>query len=180
MKKDLFTRLTFAVLLFTIVIFSSCAKNNESNFTAAPNITIAPQEYFNYTVNGIQYFYNTPTDSVFAERESEFSTFIPSSFVRGRRIPAGSGDEIKTAYLKSGIAVGSSQPMTTFNSAQTGYVSTSPIGYGTFPSPIMINITEYGNVGAYISGNFSGQMIGAPATNTVFNVSGSFKVKRLY
>lgn len=178
MKKKLFTGLTIAFTLFAVVFFSSCSKNNESTITSGPSSTVAIQEYFNYTVNNWISFYNTPTDTVYANGQREASTFGQPSFVVGKRIPFVPGDEIKMEYEFQGISVGSSQKMVTFNSAQTGYVSTSPFGYGTFPAPILINITEYGNVGDYISGNFSGQMIGAPPTNTAYNVTGSFKVKR--
>jgi len=45
-------------------------------------------------------------------------------------------------------------------------------------SPINVQITEYGTVGQFIAGNFSGALIGAAPTNTVYNTSCTFRIRR--
>lgn len=46
-----------------------------------------------------------------------------------------------------------------------------------FPNPIMVNYTEYGNIGQYIAGNFSGT-IKSTSTNVTSTISCSFRMKR--
>jgi hypothetical protein len=48
----------------------------------------------------------------------------------------------------------------------------------TIPSPIAVNITEYGNVGEYIAGNFNGALMGAAPTFTIYNITCSFRIRR--
>jgi hypothetical protein len=43
-----------------------------------------------------------------------------------------------------------------------------------------VNITEYGAVGQFISGNFTGTLTGAAPTNTPYNIVCSFRVRRYY
>ena len=45
-------------------------------------------------------------------------------------------------------------------------------------TPINVQITEYGSVGQFIAGNFSGALFGGAPTNTVYNTSCTFRIRR--
>jgi hypothetical protein len=45
-------------------------------------------------------------------------------------------------------------------------------------TPIFVNITEYGAVGQFIAGNFTGAFRGGGPANTVYNVTYSFRIRR--
>ncbi len=125
------------------------------------------QEYVNYTVNG------TP-----------FSVVPPIGTIRGydsiainSRVIYGYDSNIN-AYADFGISKlnigpGSIQNLTFFSCAQTGYPS-------TIPAPISVNITEYGNIGQFISGNFSGTVTSAAPPNTTYTITCNFRIKRNY
>jgi hypothetical protein len=83
-------------------------------------------------------------------------------------------DVIKFDYLKSGTTVGSSQLLRFFFSPQTGLLP-----YFSMPAvPVYIHITEYGNVGEYIAGNFSGLFTSNAPGNPRYNVVCAFRVRR--
>ncbi|MFM2196216.1 MAG: hypothetical protein RL092_1816, partial [Bacteroidota bacterium] len=149
--------------------------NGSNNVTAIQACGTAVQQFFNYTINGASYeigLYPQPIDTfnmflnqqmnparieIYAQRISNAgSTHVPLNIVIG--------------FNQPGIAVGSNQNMTWFYSSEINdstYIST----------PIPVNITEYGAVGQFISGNFTGAVNGAlPAS--VYNVTGSFRVRR--
>jgi hypothetical protein len=93
--------------------------------------------------------------------------------ISGQNISQGapSNRYISIGFNQAGIAVGSSQNMSMF---YTSNISDST----AFTTPIAVNITEYGAVGQFISGNYSGAFVGALPTSTIYNVTGSFRVRR--
>jgi hypothetical protein len=50
-------------------------------------------------------------------------------------------------------------------------------GRAVAPVPLAVNITTYGNVGGFVTGNFSGMMLDF-VDNSVYNVSCDFRVRR--
>jgi hypothetical protein len=48
-----------------------------------------------------------------------------------------------------------------------------------FPNPIMVNFTEFGNIGQYIAGSFAGTVM-QPNVNVIHNVTCSFRIKRRF
>ncbi|MEP6674130.1 MAG: carboxypeptidase-like regulatory domain-containing protein [Ferruginibacter sp.] len=70
------------------------------------------------------------------------------------------------------IRAGSVQDLIYLESTQTSGVM--------IPTYQHVNITEYGNVGQYISGNFTGTVVGFAAPHTSFTMTCSFRVKRQY
>ena len=66
----------------------------------------------------------------------------------------------------------SSAPLLSFNIHQ------GPSGY-PFPNPIMVNYTEFGNIGQYIAGSFAGTVM-QMNTNIIYNVTCSFRIRRRY
>ena len=128
------------------------------------------QQYITYTVNGFppdQFVY--PTDSV-----SHAGNVIPNncSVVGSKIIPAGT-DNISFSFPTTGIAAGSVQLLTTFAASQTGLQT-------SVTSPVNVNITEYGAVGEFIAGYFSGSVTATGSPGTIFNIVCGFRVRRIF
>jgi len=152
-------------LSFTI----NSGNNSVNQIQACGNST---QQFFNYTINGASYSISYPADSLFSFPNPQ--TNPPRIEVHARRttpsVPP-TYNNISIGFSSVGIAVGSAQNMTLFY--------TSNINDSTnFSTPIAVNITEYGAIGQFIAGNFSGSLIGALPTSTIYNVTGSFRVRR--
>jgi len=152
-------------LSFTI----NSGNNSVNQIQACGNST---QQFFNYTINGASYSISYPADSLFSFPNPQ--TNPPRIEVHAQRttpsVPP-TYNNISIGFSSVGIAVGSAQNMTLFY--------TSNINDSTnFSTPIAVNITEYGAIGQFIAGNFSGSLIGALPTSTIYNVTGSFRVRR--
>ncbi len=140
--------------------------NTLGNFQACG---ITAQQFFNYTINGANYAMSSPADTFYMYVNSQIT---PNRIeISGQNISSTSNRFITVGFDNSAIAVGSSQTMSLYYSSDIND-STS------FNTPIMVNITEYGPVGAFISGNFSGNMTGTAPLNTPYVISGSFRVRR--
>ncbi len=163
------------------------AEDNSSNQQSAPlNFTIntgnntvpniqvcgtTTEQFINLNINGTDYNYSSPVDS--------FSFFINtqttpvSIWLSGRQ---GSGSTIfNQTYLQiseANISAGSTQQLMNFNTSHVGNDTTS------ITTPINVQITEYGNVGQFIAGNFTGALIGGGPTNTIYNTSCTFRIRR--
>lgn len=78
---------------------------------------------------------------------------------------------VSISYSNTNIALNSDQPLGSFRA----YPLTDSSRTST---PIMVHITEFGNIGEYISGNFSGNVTEVSPPNTVHNVSCNFRIRR--
>jgi hypothetical protein len=145
--------------------------NGSNNVTAIQACGTTTQQFFNYTINGTNYSLTSPVDTffMFVNTQSNPATIQ----ISGQNISQGapSNRYISIGFNQAGIAVGSSQNMSMF---YTSNISDST----AFTTPIAVNITEYGAVGQFISGNYSGAFVGALPTSTIYNVTGSFRVRR--
>jgi hypothetical protein len=151
------------------VVFYSC---NKSNIDASK--TLSTEEFIKYNVNGTDYNFTMPADSVIANGLVETPNFGDPNRVFANRIPASVTDLARVEYERVGTSLGSMQPLKLFYTLQTGlypYTTTSA-------NPVLVTITEYGIVGEYIAGNFSGLFIGPAPGNVQYNVICSFRVKR--
>lgn len=156
--------------LFALVFFS-CTKNNTDS-----SKTLSTEEFVKYNINGTDYFYTMPADSVLANGTDsvENALFPINNSVIANRIPGSINNFFKILYYNYNISLGSQQLVTFFYTPQTGLYP-SPI---TSANPVFLTITEYGNVGEYIAGDFSGLFIGPAPGNIQYNVTCSFRVKR--
>lgn len=165
MKPHLFL-LTFCL---SAVCFYSCSKNSEQ----AP-VVLSTEEFIRYNVNGNNYNFTKPVDKLFSANHLNNPQPPPTTLVYGERIPNPSGAAtVNILFERTGVTQGSTPILQFFYTQQTNtyyYTSSSP-------SPVLITITEYGNVGEYIAGNFSGLFFGA--NNYQFNITCSFRVKRV-
>ena len=129
---------------------------------------ITTSQYMNYTVNGTPYSFTAPADSLYMSGNGTNNMFIVGAFqVTGNRWA-------QLAIERNGIGVGTAQ--------EAYYLNTSDINDSTqlISPPNLVNITEYGNVGEFISGNFNLIVTGAPPTNMTYTVNGSFRVRRTW
>lgn len=146
----------------------NAGNNTISNIQACGTV---PVEYAYYVVNGTPYYKatgnayfsqflytppipQTPID-VFGVYLDPFSTVPHSGF----------------SVERSTFPINSA-PLLSFNIYNI--VSGNP-----YPNPITVYYTEFGNIGQYIAGNFSGT-IRNNSTNVDYNINCSFRIKRRY
>lgn len=127
---------------------------------------VSIQQFFNYTINSTGYNYAVPADSLTLSVAGTSTDY----FVYLNNANPNSGT---MRFLRTGIAQGSIQNLISFTPSQIPSTS-------TIITPIGVNITEYGVVGQYVAGNFSGVVTGPPPANTVYNVTCNFRIKRTF
>ena len=137
--------------------------NNIGGLVACGTSTV---EFVNYTIDGIPLSI-TPANGYISQ--SPDSSIINSVQVSAYQ---NNNASILFAFSKLNISPGSIQDLTNFNSVQTGQTTIS----GTIP----VSITEYGNLGQYIAGSFTGSVISVAPPNTVHTISCNFRFKRYY
>ncbi len=134
-----------------------------------PNIQacgISTNQFMNYTINGTSYAYSSPVDSFYMSINSQSTT--SQIIISAEQFSPGQNGYGTIIFDAPGIAVGSSQAFNYFYCSQ---VSDSM----SIVPPFNVNITEYGNIGEFIAGDFAGTMNGI---STSYVVSGNFRVRR--
>ncbi len=131
--------------------------------------SVSTQQFLNYAVNGINYSYTAPADSLFQYAKPQNTP--PLLIISAANLLANSTQQVSLLFIQSGIAVNSSQNLMSFGCPQINNLS-------TIVNPIAIKITEYGIVGQFIAGNFTGIITGPAPGNTPYNVTCSFRVRR--
>lgn len=128
---------------------------------------ITTQEFLTYSIDGgaTSTTFTPPADSVYHSGNGSTTSAYVGAF-------SSTGGNVYFNFSNTGIGVGSLQNLTGFYSSQ---ILTQP----TIQSPINISITEYGAVGQFISGNFTGTLVSiAPAAT--YNIVCSFRVRRTF
>ncbi len=130
---------------------------------------ISTQQFINYSINGTNYSFTAPADSLFqyAKPQNTPPTIIITSAPSFSNITLHSG----FSFALTGIATNTSQNLFSFNSPQIANPS-------TILNPIVVKITEYGIVGQFIAGNFSGTITGPAPGNISYAITCSFRVRR--
>lgn len=121
-------------------------------------------EFLNYTINGTNYAYTAPADSVTYTRD------LSQCWVSGNII--GSMNPSYLVFAASGIGLNSLQLLSSFNTPQMQNTN--------IQNPISVHITEYGAIGEFVSGNFSGTFVYFQPPNTVYNVTCNFRTRRTF
>ena len=123
---------------------------------------ISTQEFITYSIDGgtTSTTFTAPADSIF---HSANGTIFQST-VNG--YTPTTNNYVDFSFDNAGIGVGTTQPLVSFFSTPTGQGTTT----GT------VNITEYGAIGEYISGDVTGVMVNS--TPTTYNIVCSFRVRR--
>ena len=129
-------------------------------------------EFINFSVNGTNYSLIAPLDSVAQERDSSGNNTMADLFIGGlNRI---NFDEIGFSVSKQNIVQGSTQTLKYFESTVTGETNAGNAG-----APVInLNITEYGSIGQFISGNFTGTVNGTSLPVTAYTITCNFRVRR--
>jgi hypothetical protein len=128
------------------------------------------EEFINYSVNGVNYAITAPVDKLYGAVNPQNSQI--GVYIQGNADSSGfSGNSVAMIFEAAGIAVNSTQNLTSFNTRQINDSS-------NIVTPILVNITEYGGVGEFIAGNFTGTVTGATPANTPYNITCNFRVKR--
>lgn len=129
------------------------------------------QQFLNYTVNGSSYSFSIPSDSLYSFLNLQ-SPPVASYQVSAFRIGGSAANNYASmSFTQPNIGINSVQSLVSFGGSD---ISDSL----SITTPINVNITEFGSVGQFMSGNFSGVMTGKPPANTLYNISGSFRVRR--
>jgi hypothetical protein len=139
--------------------------NNIGNIQACG---IATTQFVNITINGTAYSFTAPVDSIYMSGQGTNQHAVIGAFeINGN-------DWMNMAVGWTNVALNSQQPMYYF---QTSHLpdSTSNPSQNTW-----VTITEFGSIGEFVSGNFSGTFIGPPPANTPYAITCSFRVRRVF
>ena len=150
---------------FPFTIFTG--NNDVGVLTACGTST---SQFINYTINGVNHSFISPTDSI--SQQFRQSTFPSTGAMAFRNLPSISS-YVSFDFTSNGIAAGSIQQLNMF-------YADSPVDSFQILTPIQVNITEYGPVGQFVAGNFTGTLTGAAPTNTAYAITCSFRFRRMY
>jgi hypothetical protein len=141
----------------------SAGANNIGNIQACG---VTAQQYMNYSVNGVSYSIVAPQDTLFMMNTQAHLIVFANNLTNNPSAHA------RLEFSKYNIAAGAVVGLVSFSVPQK---PDSTI----FPG-VNVNITEYGNIGEYISGNFAGVFTGTAPANTPYNVTCNFRIKRYF
>ena len=124
---------------------------------------ISTQEFVNYSIDGTPYSFTLPADSLYQAGNGQNANF----FIYGFR--SSNSDAVNISVDNIGIALGSAQAVNSFQSNTMPLVPTTGVN---------ATITEYGVVGEFIAGNFTGSFSTQSAPIVNYNINCSFRVRR--
>ncbi len=122
-------------------------------------------QFLNYSVNGTNYSLVFPADNIYQGGYTYINTI---NYVTAYNNTLGANLNM----IQQNIAVGVPQDLESFHCSQIpdSLISTPPL---------QVNITEYGAIGQYMSGNFTGVLHGY-FSPTNYTITCSFRVKRFF
>jgi len=165
MKK--ISTLAIITLLIVSIGVSSCKKTHSSTKSINSDSVTKLSQFLILTVNDSIYSYGGNLgDSL------EYDNYDTSVYVWAWHQYYDSTLEI--GFKTPTIAVGSNEVFYYFTLG--GNITANNID-GSPVSPIYVHITEYGAIGQYVSGNFSGTIFDAHNSKN-YTLSGSFRIKR--
>jgi hypothetical protein len=126
---------------------------------------VTTQQFINYTINGATYSFTAPVDTF-----SYFNNNQTSISLGGFK-PTPPTSSVNFSITNTGIAVGSTQNLQYFFPSQI-------VDSMRITTPILVNITEYGSIGQFTAGGFTGVITGGAPSNTQYNVTCSFRIRR--
>ena len=131
---------------------------------------ISTLQFLNYSINGTNYSYTAPADSLFQYAKPQNTP--PSILINAYNfLSNNTQSSANLIFVQPGIAVNSLQNLLSFNCPQLNATS-------TIVSPISIKITAYGSIGGFMAGNFNGTFRGPAPGNISYVVTCSFRVRR--
>lgn len=130
--------------------------------------TVSTLQFFNYTIDGTNYSFTAPVDSLTQYAKPQNT---PPPIIINASRGSGNTQGAMISILQTGAALNSLQKLLSFDCAEIG-------GNSTIATPINVKITEYGAVGQFMEGNFTGTITGSAPGNTLHQVTCSFRVRR--
>lgn len=159
-----------SMLALLLMIFNSysCKKSHENKNNDVQQ-QAAPLEYIHFNIDNLDSNFIAPADTVkFHGNGAENQLFNTVFGVTGIHYQGTDSNYVLISFSSYNIAQGSSQRLDKI--MRTGYNFLIP------SSPVYVNITEYGAIGQFISGNFTGTF--ADLSNNAHVVSADFRMKR--
>lgn len=174
---------TFSILLIVVIctgLFISCQKELHEPKESVPESSpvddnhpdSTSEEFIIYTINNQTYSIKTPEDSVINYFLPRTSTPAMQIFAIDRN--STSSDSLNIYFSQPGIARNSTQELFGFYSVHFDGLNVN-IPNGT---AIRVHITEFGSIGQFMAGNFSGNLIGPSPAQKLYQVICSFRVRR--
>jgi len=131
---------------------------------------ISTLQFLNYSINGTDYSFTAPMDSLSQYAKPQNNP--PSIIINASSLLSNNSlNQADMAFMQTGIALNSLQNLFSFNCQQMNSTS-------TIVSPIQVRITEYGAIGEFMAGNFTGTFRGPAPGNTSYAVTCDFRVRR--
>ena len=141
------------------------AGDNDLGMIQACGVTT--QEFCNYSINGINYSLSSPADSFYTSNNGTPTSINIAAFaLTGNR-----WIQITSDYAN--VTVGGTETLYDFQAAEL------PDSASIF-TPINVHITEFGAVGEYMSGNFSGTMLNFFNQSIAYTITCSFRIRRSF
>jgi len=129
-------------------------------------------QFINYSINGTAYSLTAPADSFIVFSNPQVTPSRIEINGNGTNIGPGGSRYVAFDITDAGIAVGSTQSLINFYTSNI-------LDSTSITTPINVAITEYGSVGQFIAGNFTGVLTGSgPPPATTYNITCSFRVRR--
>ncbi len=153
--------------------FISCRKNTNEDKFPPPDA----EEYLNYTIGTTNYSYTSPNDNISIPNPDSLENQTFGHRLSIRSTGQQDGNLSVLSFNSDNIALNSNQLLHIFGTTNI-FGATNPLL--AYQNPIYVHITEYGQVGEFIAGNFQGILFEAMHQSQTHNISGSFRVKRIY
>lgn len=125
---------------------------------------ISTQQFINYIINGVAYSYTAPADTF-----SYFNDILSKISITAETVPA--SGQMSFGMSNAAITAGGNQNLIFFYPVPI-YDSLS------MNTPISVYISEYGQPGQFVAGSFTGTFTGQPPTNTPYNATCNFRIRR--
>ncbi len=145
-------------VLFTAVIFLGCKKNEAA--------VVTTEQYIKYTINNVPYNYAVPVDTFY--HGATYNLMAMAIFGENLVTPV---NNVALLMAYPGMGVGSNQNLMDFSPCQVN-------GHLSITNPIFVHITEFGAVGQFMAGEFTGIFTGPPPANIQYNISCTYRVRR--
>ena len=140
--------------------FNYTLNTGNNNIPTIQACGFATNIFVHTTRNGVPYNWNNPPDTIRTYNPGNNNIGIMHFLDVTMAVPT------QIIFSGTGIGVGTDQMLVNFQNM----ITNNP--------PVLVHITEYGQVGQFISGNFSGSFTGP--NNTVYNSTCSFRIRRTY
>jgi len=161
---------TLVTCLLLCTILFSCKKNSDSQ--GLPPDT---NEFVNYSVDGVNYNYTAPADAVGMSNSPVMENQTFATPVYGVHSTGQVDANYSVITFDSlGIALNSNQRLHIFGTTNL-FGANNPL---LAQSPMNVHITEFGQPGEFIAGDFNGILFETMAQNQTHNISCSFRVRR--